>query len=337
MEKSFIIERYSKEKEREWDNFIANTGINGTFLQSRRFLNYHPKDRFVDASYMIYNSKKKLIAVCPACEKIEMDRRILFSHGGSTYGGVIVSKDVYKACKLIDMLKALEQMWIQDGFESVILKQTPDLFSIHHMDLLQYALYYCGFQEAKELNLYVDLEKCPEDILSIFSQGKRTNVHNCQKEGLFIKSLSIYEEIKQFHALLSITLKKYDRTPVHTVDELYEFQNERLKDKCEIFGIYNQEGHMISGSMMFYFNQIHVAHTQYLCANPEYNKLSPMTFAYYSMIVEMKKRGYQKVSWGIATEDMGRYLNEGLVTSKECFGSEHSINSIWIKEIAVRE
>lgn len=335
MDKNFIVERYSDEKEQEWDDFITNDSVNGTFLQSRRFLNYHPKNRFLDASYMIYNSKKRLIAVCPACEKMEAGRRILDSHGGSTYGGIIISKDVYKVCKIIDMLKMLEQAWIKDGFEYVILKQTPDLFSKHQMDLLQYALYYCGFQEAKELNLYVDLEKCPENILSSFSQGKRTNVHNCQKEGLVIKSLSIYEEIEQFHMLLSTTLKKYEKTPVHTVEELYEFQNERLKNECEIFGIYNQEEKMIAGSMMFYFKQIYVAHTQYLCANPEYNRLSPMTFAYYSMIVEMKKRGYQKVSWGIATEDMGRYLNEGLVTSKESLGSEHSVNSIWMKEIAI--
>ena len=29
-------------------------------------------------------------------------------------------------------------------------------------------------------------------------------------------------------------------------------------------------------------------------SNPEYNKLSPMTYMYYAMLLEMRKRGYQR-------------------------------------------
>ena len=83
---------------------------------------------------------------------------------------------------------------------------------------------------------------------------------------------------------------------------------------------------MIAGSMMFYFPKVHCAHTQYLAARQDYNKLSPMTYMYYSMIKKMKELGYKKVSWGTATEDLGSYLNIGLITSKEDFGSRYCNN-----------
>ena len=47
----------------------------------------------------------------------------------------------------------------------------------------------------------------------------------------------------------------------------------------------------------------------------------------------MRKRGYKKVSWGTGTENLGRYLNEGLVKSKEYYGSRHNVNLIFIKKI----
>lgn len=46
----FRFEKYDESSEKQWDQFISEKSINGTFLQSRRFLNYHPKGRFKDVS-----------------------------------------------------------------------------------------------------------------------------------------------------------------------------------------------------------------------------------------------------------------------------------------------
>ena len=48
----FHFEKYNEKDEKKWDDFVMEKSINGTFLQTRRFLNYHPKDRFVDESIM---------------------------------------------------------------------------------------------------------------------------------------------------------------------------------------------------------------------------------------------------------------------------------------------
>ena len=42
-------------------------------------------------------------------------------------------------------------------------------------------------------------------------------------------------------------------------------------------------------------------------------------------------RGYKKLTWGIVTEEQGKYLNMGLANSKEAFGGEYSINRIYSK------
>lgn len=60
-----IIE-YLPKYENKWDYFVENESMNGTFLQTRRFLLYHPEERFEDCS-LLFEEKGNLVAVCPAC------------------------------------------------------------------------------------------------------------------------------------------------------------------------------------------------------------------------------------------------------------------------------
>lgn len=147
----------------------------------------------------------------------------------------------------------------------------------------------------------------------------------CIKEGVYVKELNTQEEIGEFYNILCGNMEKYDVNPVHTLEELIEFKNHRLRNECGFFEVY-KENQMLAGAKMFYFPKMSCAHTQYLAARQEYNKLSPMTFIYYAMINEMKNRGYARVSWGIATGDLGQVLNMGLITSKEEFGSYYCNN-----------
>lgn len=61
----FRFEKYTEQDEKKWDDFVMDKSVNGTFLQTRRFLNYHPKDRFVDESIIIYNKKNILQLFVP--------------------------------------------------------------------------------------------------------------------------------------------------------------------------------------------------------------------------------------------------------------------------------
>ena len=89
----FEILPYNPQLEKRWDKFVLNESMNGTFLQTRRFLNYHPKDRFEDASFLI-ESSGTIIAAFPGNHT---NTGKWISHQGSTFGGPIISKNFYTA------------------------------------------------------------------------------------------------------------------------------------------------------------------------------------------------------------------------------------------------
>ena len=159
------IKRYIAECEAAWDDFVLLEACNGTFLQTRRFLNYHPKGRFVDASLMVYDDKRHLVAVCPACEKYENEKKIFYSHGGSTYGGIVIAEKYYKVGKVIEIICLLEEEWKSAGYTDIVLKQTPSILGERSVDLFQYCFCYLGYQCCNELNLYVDVADYQGDFL----------------------------------------------------------------------------------------------------------------------------------------------------------------------------
>lgn len=328
----FRFESYTDDMEQKWDAFVRERSVNGTFLQARAFLNYHPKGRFTDASLIIYNEKNNIAALCPACVTEQAGRKIFYSHRGSTFGGIVIDRKHYNAKYVVAMIQELQDYLKEQGYAAAYLKMTSDIFSCVESDLFQYAFQYAGWEEHKELSTYVNYGSYKEPILSNFAQGKRTNVHNCEKAGLVCRPLTSDDEVREFYDILCENLGKYDTRPVHTIEELLEFKNVRLTEESGFFGIY-QEEKMLAGSMMFYFREAGCAHTQYLAARQAYNKLSPMTFMYYSMIVEMKNRGYERISWGTATEELGTVLNMGLITSKEDFGSSYCNNLTYSIEL----
>lgn len=327
----FKIIRYDSSYESLWDDFVLNKSVNGTFLQSRKFLNYHPKDRFEDCSLLIFNQKNNLAAVIPAC-KDPKDSSCFFSHKGSTYGGIIIDKKHYCGAALLEIIETFEQYLKENNFTSVYLKITPDILSIENPALLEYLLYYKKYQQYSELNTYIDLEKYDEDVLSNFSQGKRTNINNCLKKDLKYKKIESNNEIRILHNLITLNLQKYGVAPVHSLNEFITLKEKYIIDNISFFKcMLNND--IIAGSVVFYFPKKRTMHTQYLCSKEEFAKLSPMSFMYYSMILEAKKINYKKISWGISTENFGHYLNQGLLKNKESYGSTYSLNKTFYKKL----
>jgi len=332
MEKNYKIVKYTDEYENIWDEFVMKNSVNGTFLQSRKFYNYHPKGRFQDCSCLIFNKKDKIAAVCPACEVFE-EEKVFVSHRGSTFGGLILAQKEYSTEKVLDMIDEFEAHLKEEGFSKVVLKQTSDIFSSQTSELLQYCFYYKNYSVKNELSCYIDLCKIDNDILKNFSHGKRYSIKKCEKNHLSFRQLTTREDAEAFHQVLCDNLKKYDAKPVHTLDEIWEFMTVRFKGGCELYGVYSEDGKLISGAMTFLFEQTQTVHTQYLCALEEYNHLSPMAYLCYKVLEEIKNRGFKKLSWGKSTEDEGRYINIGLIRQKESFGSLYSLNQIFEKKL----
>ena len=136
---------YKAENEKEWDHFVTNKSMNGTFLQTRRFINYHPKERFKDCSVCIRKGNE-LVAAILACEMENIGGKTFFAHKGSTFGGITISSNAYTASIVDELMKGLQSFLIDHGFQKIYLKMVPAIYQKKGTDLLDYFLYQNRFK-----------------------------------------------------------------------------------------------------------------------------------------------------------------------------------------------
>ena len=116
----FEIVRYTSAHHDEWNKFVA-ASKNGTFLFDRRFMDYHA-DRFEDCSLMIYR-RGVLYALLPANIKGE----VLTSHGGLTYGGLVMS-DKCTAKGVQEAFEAINDYLRVIAVRKVVYKAIPWIY-----------------------------------------------------------------------------------------------------------------------------------------------------------------------------------------------------------------
>jgi hypothetical protein len=326
----FVCIPYTREYESQWDNFITADAANGTFLHSRNFLNYHPKNRFADRSLLICKDNH-IAAVIPACTIVENGEKIFVSHAGSTFGGVVIHRKYLRAANILEIINGMEKELKTDDHRKILMKITPDIFAEENSDLLQYALANCDYDTFGELNTYIDFDTYKPNVKDNITHGQKENLKIAQKNGLTFKPLDTAENIARIHAILSKNLSKYNAKPVHSIEELLDFKQNRLKNIAGFYGVFLKT-QMIAGAMTFRFAK--TVHTQYLAADPDHAPCRPASFLYYKLIETARENGFSKLSWGISTENNGRFLNSNLLAFKESFGSKHSLNRGFYKRLS---
>ena len=326
---NLLINEFNNLYEEDWDIFIKEKAVNGSFLQSRTFLNYHPKDRFKDNSLLVLKDKETIMAVIPACEiKDKGEGKIFYSHKGSTFGGIIISEKYYKVNYIDSIIKKLDNYLNEKNFDTVYLKQLPNIFSKILVDKLDYLLKYNNYKSYEELNIVVDL-KMINDILMDFTKTTRKNCRR-GKNFLIFKEIRSKEELLLFYRLLCKNLEKYGIKPIHTFEEILDLQK-RLKDNIKFYGAFKNDI-MIGANMSFLFNN-RVFHTQNTSIDYKYSNFRPADFINYNLIKLSKKLGFCYYSFGICTENKGKELNFSLASFKEGFCGLGSLNKTYYKSL----
>lgn len=324
-----IMEYDSRHKEK-WDRFVMEKSMNGTFLQTKNFLDYHG-ERFRDASLIIYKGNDTIVAVVPACEMNEQGRKIFHAHCGSTFGGIVIAESFYNIEHMDALMTVLENYLREKKYDEVCIKCTSDIFSKQNSNLLYYFLFQRGYSSYDELSCYVDFAHYNEDIISNFSSSRRRDYKYSLKNDLLYRKIDDKEEIESFYKILCDNLQKFGAKPVHSLDELLDFKEARLKDTVEFYGVFQGE-QMIAGSMVFLFGS-QVFHTQYLAADQSCLKLFPMNFLDANLIMTARERGFRYFSFGTSTEEHGKILNKKLAEFKEGFGTQYGINKTFVKSL----
>lgn len=321
---------YENKYEQAWDELVLNKSINGNFLQTRNFLNYHNNGKFKDHSLMFFKGET-LAAVMPANE-LEQGK-ILISHQGSTFGGLVIGADYCTTSNYNWIFKEIMEHFKNQGYERVELRMPHWLYARKDKgnELLDYYFQLNGFTSRGEVGFYVNLTNLPEDYESYFDSLRRRKLRKAYKYNLSFGELTDQESIREFYDVLADNMLKFDAVPLHTVDDILDFKFCRLKNIVSFYGVYH-ETELIAGSMVFNFCDKKVFHTQYLASRHDSLDYCPNEFLYTSLIRTAKELGYRFLSYGTATLEHGEIYNESLGMYKEGFHTDTYLNRTYIYE-----
>ncbi len=303
---------YEKKYLDEWDSFAASSN-NGTIFNTRRFLSYHSPDKFKDSSLLFYEDNK-LISILTAAD-IERDgKRCLWSHTGASYGG-FVTKDSLSIRQAFDLTESLIDYSLKDGFERIVLTNTPIVYQNRFSNYIDFALVRNSFSYLKrEVTSVISLNVDEDNVFKLFKPEARTSVRRAEKLGVVIKKS---DDFGEYYSILKSNLAmRHNVQPAHSLDELLKLKK-LFPAKIHLFGAY-VEKKMIAGVVNFYCND-NVVLVFYISHNPEFQQYRAVNLLFYTIIKDAISRGLKFLDFGLFTVDMEP--NWGLGKFKESFGA----------------
>ena len=91
----YRIRPYTAADRPAWNDFIRRSR-NGVFLFQREYMDYHA-DRFEDASVIVESAQgtPRIVAVLPANRRHAPDGDHCVTHGGLTFGGLVMDEKLW--------------------------------------------------------------------------------------------------------------------------------------------------------------------------------------------------------------------------------------------------
>ena len=312
------IEAYCPSCAQEWDAAIA-TSRNGTFLFMRDFMDYHA-DRFTDAS-LVFRRKGKIVALLP--QSLHENGREWRSHGGLTYGGLVLSPgaDVLDVLTIFDLVAEEAQ---RRGVVRQIYKPVP---ACYRSGAAQEDLYALFRADAVRIGSQVDSVIDLRDPLRSSSLRRRMH-RRAKREGFIVTRC---DDPGQFHAMLAANLRdRHDTEPVHTVDEMRLLES-RFPDAIATWGVATRDGDLVAGSWVFDTGPC--VHTQYIASTPAGREAGALDLLFFDLI----ERAGMTANWfsfGTSNDATGRELNVGLVRHKISFGARAVVYDTYARDFA---
>ena len=296
---------YTSDLADTWNDCVEHSK-NGTFLLNRSYMDYHA-DRFTDCS-LLFKKKGKVIALLPA--NFVEEERTVYSHGGLTYGGLILSESLTATDTLQVMSCAIEWMRITLGAERLIYKPTPHIYHRYAAEEDLYAL----FRHNAKLIARTASSAIPCERPIAMQELRRRGIKKAQANGI------VYEESTDMAAfwkiLEEVLAEKHHKTPVHTLSEI-EKLHASFPNGIRLF-VARKENTILAGTLIYETDM--VAHAQYIASSAEGRNMGALDGLFAHLITQVyATKSY--FDFGISTEQGGRYLNEGLIFQKEGFGA----------------
>lgn len=308
--------RYSCDYNQEWNAFVDRSK-NGTFLFDRDYIDYH-QDRFTDFSLM-FTLRNKIVALFPA----EITDGCVTSHGGLTYGGLIV--DEYMTPQLaLEIMHQLRFICGEINTKILIYKTVP---IIYHKTPTQEDLFALTAFGANVIR---------RDLLMVIDYGKMFPMQERRRRALKkAKPILILcqPEFDRFWPILTDNLQnRYKRDPVHTVEEI-RLLHARFPDNIRLY-IGLLEGEIVGGAVVYKTDK--VCHLQYNATTDMGREIGSMDVIIDYLIGQYKNQcAYFDLGSCSDANFPWPFVNWGLIDYKGGFGARtiiHDTYGLLIKE-----
>jgi hypothetical protein len=328
MKPSLSLERirYSSTWETAWEACVDRSR-NGTIFHRRRFLRYHPADRFTDAS-LLWRYKGEIIAVLPAAIIESEGQRIYKSHPGSSFGGPVLQPGV-DLTKVYAIVESMEAFAAQQHCDAIEMRISPSVFHRLPSDDLTFALENNGYQrEALELSSVIAVDPDPQ----VNKQRMRYNTWQAARKADQQEELSVRltDDWSAFWEILTQNLAYHDASPTHSLEEIQRLAK-LFPGDVVLMGCY-KESEMIAGTVIMK-DTAPAVHTFYIAQNYDFQRLRPLNLLLAELINWTREKGYSYINLGISTEEHGQVINWGLFRFKEGFGATGSSRAYYRKQL----
>ena len=308
----FTLHQYINQNESRWDQFVSS-GNNGTLFHLRKFLNYHPQDRFQDHSILI-EKKQNLFSVLPAAELIVDGKRILVSHPGSTVGSFVVPENLSIA-DAMSMSEALVTYVKDNNFSGIRITLPPTLYQRRLSNYMDFSFFKQGFTYSKrDVTSILFLEDSLDKNLAKFKSSHLRAVRNAQEKGVNVRQSNDFDS---FYHILEQNLKiRHGVSPTHTLAELKNI-HALFPDRVNLFAAFVKDV-MVAGVVNFVVND-YVVLAFYISHDEAYQEFRAVNLLFYSIFDWAIQQGFRIYDFGTFT--VNEEPNMGLGRFKESFGA----------------
>ena len=294
------LSKYSCEGKDKWDDFVSKSK-NGVFLFYRDYIEYHA-DRFKEHS-LVFLKKRKIIAIFPANE----DGLNIISHGGLTFGSLIMSKKI-RMVEVLDIFEKIKSYYADLGFSRIIYKAIPTIFHSYPAEEDLYALFRNNALTVKrDISSVIKIENALR-----FSPTKRQAINKGLENRIVVSESDNFDD---YWMILEDVLLKHNTKPTHTKEEIIKLKA-LFNDNIRLFEA-RKDGGLLAGVVIYDYGKL--VHTQYMANSVNGRKMGALDIINHYLLTKVFQ-GKEYFSFGTSNEQMGRKLNLGLIQQKEMMG-----------------
>ena len=305
------VHRYEDAQAGEWNAFLK-ASRNGTFVLDRGFMDYH-RDRFHDHSLVLRDAGGAICALLPGNER----DGALHSHGGLTYGGLVVG-DATGSVAALEMFDALRAYLREAGLSALHYKTIPSIYHRLPAEEDRYALFRAGARLSRRDVLSV----VPREGRMRFQERRARGVKSARKAGVTVRESDDYAAF--WRVLEETLMARHGVPPVHSLQEI-ELLHGRFPEAIRLFAA-EADGEVVAGCVVF--ETPRVAHVQYIAAG-EAGRRTHALDAVFDHLLNERYPGKEYFDFGISNEQAGQILNTGLVEQKEGFGARTVVHDFY--------